>query len=132
MHQVGSKEGLAWGLEGLASVLADQGQPELAARLAGAADALREKMGITWEEPVTRVAFEGARARVRARLDEAAWTAAWAEGWALSLEQAIAHALQGATDTSSPRRAGRAQPKNLSVRRRGLPSTSVPLHRIRP
>ena len=40
-----------------------------------------------------RVEYEHDRAITRAHLDDATWQAAWAEGQAMTLEQAIAYAL---------------------------------------
>ena len=45
-------------------------------------------------------------AAARAKIDEAAWNAAWAEGRAMTLEQAIAYALEedaasGATEAGA-------------------------------
>jgi hypothetical protein len=64
-----------------------------AGRLYGAAESLREAIGwprapAEWEE------HEGQVAAARARLGEAAFATAWAEGRAMTLEQAIAHALE--------------------------------------
>ena len=49
--------------------------------------------------------LEEVLAAVRAQLDETTFAAAWAEGWAMSLEQAIAYALNttsSATTYSQP------------------------------
>jgi hypothetical protein len=63
-----------------------------AARLFGAAEALREAIGT----PFARVEQEAHRrrlSRVRALLGEEAFAAAWAEGRAMTVEQAMADAL---------------------------------------
>ena len=83
---------------------------ERAARLYGAAAALRERLGaavVPWERP----AHERDLAAVRAALGPAAFAAAWAAGAALPLEAAVAEALADAS--RRPRRqpataAGRA------------------------
>ena len=74
------------------------GQPALrrAARLFGAAEAIREQVA----SPIMsldRGPYERGLAALRAHLDAAALQVAWAEGRALTLEQAIAYALE-ATD----------------------------------
>ena len=80
-------------LVGLAGVAGRQGQPERAARLLGAAEALGEAL---YEPPRSgsRIHFELYVAAARAQLDEATFEAAWAEGRAMTLEQAVAHALE--------------------------------------
>jgi predicted ATPase/DNA-binding CsgD family transcriptional regulator len=83
---------IAYCLEGLAGIAGASGRPERAARLLGAAEALRKSVGIPLP-PVNHADYERDVAAVRAQLDEATFAAAWAAGGALSLEQAIAEAL---------------------------------------
>jgi predicted ATPase/transcriptional regulator with XRE-family HTH domain len=82
--------------------LAGAAQPAGAVRLFGAAEAVRESAGIPLP-PVRRAAYERDLAAARAQLDQRAWETAWAAGRALSLEQAIAEALDliSADDVSS-------------------------------
>ena len=103
-HRDGASSHLMWGLEGLAWLAAPEGmtrgQPvagaKRAARLFAAAEALRETSG-----EVLILADRSVRERyvafAQAHLDEAAWQAAWTEGQAMSLEQAIAYALEMGT-----------------------------------
>jgi tetratricopeptide (TPR) repeat protein len=79
-------------LEGIADLASEARQPVHAARLFGAAEALRESAGVPLP-PVHRADYERARAAARAALDELAWRTAWAEGRALLMQQAIAYAL---------------------------------------
>jgi tetratricopeptide (TPR) repeat protein len=72
--------------------LAGAAQPAGAARLFGAAEAVRESAGVPLP-PVQRAAYERDLAAARALLDEATFGAAWASGRALSLEQAITEAF---------------------------------------
>jgi hypothetical protein len=83
---------IAWSLAGLASVAALCGQPERAARLAGAVEILREATGKR-SAPASRANYERAVASARSQLDEATFAAAWAQGRAMSLDQAVAEAL---------------------------------------
>jgi hypothetical protein len=76
-------------LEGFAHVAGAEGDAERAARLFGAAEALREALGAPLP-PVERAHYDRSVAATRAALGEEAFAAAWAEGRALSLEQAIA------------------------------------------
>lgn len=89
-------------LEGLAAVAAEQRRPERAARLLGAATALREGIGIA-RRPSECTDHEHTLAMVRDALGADAFGAAWAAGWAMPLERAIAFAGETATaDRPSP------------------------------
>ena len=76
---------------GLAGVAGAQGQPERAARLFGATEALHNTTGLQLE-PVDQIQQDRNIAVARAQLDAATFAAAWAEGQAMSLEQAIEEA----------------------------------------
>jgi predicted ATPase/DNA-binding XRE family transcriptional regulator len=81
-------------LEGLARVAVAQGRMERAARLCGAAAALREDKG--WPlPPAKRAEHDRTVAAAHAALGEAAFTAAWARGHALPLEEAIEETFLG-------------------------------------
>src|SRR5262249_5324321 len=79
-HAVGS-----FCLDGLASVTAAQGEYGKAARLWGAAEALRDHSGFAFI-PIERPRYELAVAATRAQFGAAAMDAAWAAGRALSPE----------------------------------------------
>jgi tetratricopeptide (TPR) repeat protein len=79
--------------EGLAAVLAFTGQTEPAARLLGAAEALRESLGVDLA-PAERETHEETAAAVRQALGEDRFSAAWRLGRELALDEAIAYALQ--------------------------------------
>jgi tetratricopeptide (TPR) repeat protein len=79
-------------LEGLAVVAGAKQQAARAARLFGAAEVLRESIGMP-VSPSDSADFDRNVAAARAQLDEAAFAAAWAAGRALPLEQAIVEAL---------------------------------------
>lgn len=91
-RELGNKKGIAATLEGLANVAGAQGQAGCAAKLFGAAEALREAIGVPME-PSKRAEHDRIVAAVRSALGEDAIAAAWAEGRAMTLEQAIAYAL---------------------------------------
>ena len=76
-------------LEGLADVVAPQGDPVWATRLWGAAEALREAMG-TPLPPIYRADYERSVAAVRTQLGEQAFTTAWTEGRTMAPEQVFA------------------------------------------
>jgi len=79
-------------LEVLASILCALGETERAARLLGAAAALRTSIGVSRSR---RVAADHVRtvAAVREALGEEAFAAAWAVGSAMGLEEAVACAI---------------------------------------
>jgi DNA-binding CsgD family transcriptional regulator len=66
------------------------GQPERAARLLGAVDALRRAVGIAVSMQSDRVAFEEMVAAARETLGDAAYDSAWNEGSGYTLDVAIA------------------------------------------
>ena len=77
----------------LASLASLQGEPIRSARLWGAAEAIYEGINTVFS-PLERRLFGSYIATAHARLDEVAWEAAWDEGRAMTLEQAVAHALE--------------------------------------
>ncbi|MBA3946617.1 MAG: AAA family ATPase [Herpetosiphonaceae bacterium] len=79
-------------LDGLGGVAGALGQPVRAARLGGAAEALRERIGTPIPE-AEQANHDAIVATIRAQLDEHTWTAAWSAGRALPLADAIAEAL---------------------------------------
>jgi predicted ATPase len=96
-REQGLKPRIAENLEGLAAVAVAQAEPERAARLFGAEEALREAMGAPLP-PADRAEHERSVAAVRAALGEEAVAAAWAAGRAMSLDEAIALALDEARE----------------------------------
>jgi predicted ATPase/DNA-binding CsgD family transcriptional regulator len=88
-------------LEYLVNVVGAAGNGEQAARLLGAATALREAIGAPGPS-VERAMTEQAVAEARRALGEEAWAEAFAAGRAMTLEEAIAEALgedEGAADS---------------------------------
>jgi predicted ATPase/serine/threonine protein kinase/DNA-binding CsgD family transcriptional regulator len=94
---------IARGLDGLASVVATQGERAWAARLWGAAEFLRETIGVPLP-PVERASYEQAITAARTQLGEEAFVAAWAKGSTLSPERVLA--TQGAAAMPTPPPAG--------------------------
>jgi non-specific serine/threonine protein kinase len=95
LRNLRDKQGTAYCLLGLAAVAALQGRPIRAARLWGAAEALREAIGLPLS-PFDRANYdyEGYQVAARTRLDsEATWKEAWAEGRAMTLEEAAQYTL---------------------------------------
>jgi tetratricopeptide (TPR) repeat protein len=80
-------------LEEIAGVAADDGRPEAAARLWGAAAALRETLGAPLP-PVERPDYERDVTAARAALGEPTFTAVWEAGRSEPLAQAVSSALE--------------------------------------
>jgi tetratricopeptide (TPR) repeat protein len=99
LKNVYGKWDIAFSLEGLARVVAAQGELVWSARLWGAAETLRDILG-TPIFPVHRTAYEQAVATVRDVLGTEAFTVAWTEGRQMTLEQA--HSAQGQAPLSAP------------------------------
>jgi predicted ATPase/DNA-binding SARP family transcriptional activator len=97
------RNGIAYVLEGVAGLSAAQGQTYRAACLFGAVEALREAIH-TPLSAFDRPEYERKVATVRAQMDEATFTAAWAAGRRMTLEQAIAYALEVGASTVEPLR----------------------------
>jgi len=91
-RDLGGRIMIAWCLAGLGSADVLDEELERAARLWGAAEHLRVTLGCR-PAPAARVNYERLLVQARAQLGEEAFAAAWAVGEALSLEQAIAEAL---------------------------------------
>lgn len=83
----------AWCMADLGSVAAHGEAPERAARLWGAAEQLRQALGCR-SAPAARTTYERAKMKACTQLGEDTFVMAWQQGRALSLEQAIAEALQ--------------------------------------
>jgi predicted ATPase/DNA-binding SARP family transcriptional activator len=82
--------------EGLAAVLAFTRRPEEAARLLGAAEALRESLGVGLA-PAEQTTHDETVEAVRGALDEQRFTGAWRHGREMALDDAIAYALEEET-----------------------------------
>jgi hypothetical protein len=82
--EIGDKDIGSGSLEGLACSAASRGEAQRAARLFGAAEALREAVGYH-QTPRERALREPYLAAARSRLSEAEWEVAFAEGQAMSL-----------------------------------------------
>ncbi len=91
-RELGDRGGIARCLEGLAEVVCSQGKHERAGRLFGAAEALREVIGAPLP-PSDRSDYDRHLNVARDALGEEAFTTAWTQGRAMTLEQAIAYAL---------------------------------------
>ena len=93
-RELGDRLGAPYFAEGLAKLSALRSRPVRAARLWGAAEALREREGLSLSKfDRANSGYEQDLALVRSALDEATFDAAWAEGRAMSFEQAVGYLL---------------------------------------
>ncbi len=87
---LGSREGVADALDDLAPIVADRGNPGSAAMMLGAAEALREEIGMTLA-PVTTTWRPGITRRIRSGLDDKTYDVRWKQGRALNIDQVVDH-----------------------------------------
>ncbi len=83
---------LVYTIEGVASLYANQEQPERAVQLFAWTDAMRHKFG-DHRPPIEQSSVEHDLALIRSQLDETAFEKSYNIGRALTLEQAIALAV---------------------------------------
>jgi len=88
-------------LECLAALAGDGGSHREAARLFGAAHAIRQRIGAV-RFKIWDAGYEASAAAVRDALGDKDFEAAWAEGAALSTEEAIAYAQRGRGERKRP------------------------------
>jgi DNA-binding CsgD family transcriptional regulator/tetratricopeptide (TPR) repeat protein len=100
LRDLGDRRGEGFCLAGLATMAALFGQPERAARLFGASDALHAAAGVTMEWPDFDV-YERQRAATQVQLGTAEFAAAYDAGAALPHQQAIAEGLAFAAEVRS-------------------------------
>lgn len=91
-YEIGSHWDIADVLEIKAAVAARGGDPAEAACLFGAAEALREELK-TPLPPSEREPYEQRVVEARTKLDGTAFAVAWGVGRSMSLDQAVAYAL---------------------------------------
>jgi predicted ATPase/class 3 adenylate cyclase len=106
--QMDDKRNVANLFECFAELMAQEGQPERALRLAGVAAALREAIGAPLT-PTGEKGMERALAPARDALGEEASAAALTAGRAMTLEQAVETAYRRDPDTAGPTPAGSSE-----------------------
>jgi non-specific serine/threonine protein kinase len=98
---LGNVLGAAECLEGFAALASAQGRSRRAARLCGAAEAVREHAG-TPLVPADRVTHDRLVATISSRLGEHTFTNEWATGRATPFDEAARYALRSASDAREP------------------------------
>ena len=94
--------GLLDSLELYATVLEREGEPEAAARLWGARNTLGGEVGRETDHPLELAAHDEAVARARAALGEESFERAWELGSTMTLDEAVAFALEQASPVLDP------------------------------
>ena len=94
---MGDKIAISYTLDGFAALAVRRDESELAAKLAGAAEQLRDSIEYCIE-PAERRFREGYLVHVRAALSEDAFSAAYEQGRKLKLDEAVALALGETTN----------------------------------
>jgi non-specific serine/threonine protein kinase len=116
--QLRDRLGVAYYVWIFGNVNARSGRPVRAVRLWGAAEALREQMGMSFSRyDLAQSGYEQDLAAVRSALDETSFDTAWAEGRAMSPEQAIEYALEEPMAPDQEHPADMASPARLSEER---------------
>jgi non-specific serine/threonine protein kinase len=122
----GGRRGIVDCIAALAGVAGAEGQPERAAQLFGAVDAMREVIHTFLAYP-DKIEHDRNVAAVRAQLNETAFALAWTEGRALTMEEAVDYALAVARASPArklsavlfmPRQAAQQRTTGLTARER--------------
>jgi hypothetical protein len=92
-RELGDKLTASENLEGLACSAGATGEAKRAAKLFGAAEALRKATGYQ-RAPRDRSLLEPYLVAARSQLREAAWARAWEDGRSMTFEDAIVYALE--------------------------------------
>jgi predicted ATPase len=103
-QRLGHRAAIAHELECLAMIAKAEEEAQRAAILFGAAETLRESTGLPMT-PIERIEYERESNDLRANMDEATFTESWSEGRALTIQQAIAFALENEDKYSAPPKA---------------------------
>jgi ATP/maltotriose-dependent transcriptional regulator MalT len=108
------KESVAAGLEGLAALEVDEGEPRQAGRLWGAAQALRQAIGAPMH-PLERKSYEQALALAHRELGERAVASAMAEGRRMTPQQVLTTRASASPPAQVPPRSPGSAPPNKPI-----------------
>jgi tetratricopeptide (TPR) repeat protein len=92
-HSLAERSRVARALENMACAAQAEGEPPRAARLFGAAAAIRREMGAP-QTPLDAMTIEPYMTAARRELGRARWQREWAAGAAMDMEQAVEYALE--------------------------------------
>jgi predicted ATPase/DNA-binding CsgD family transcriptional regulator len=113
--ELGEKWVIAMGLVGLGEVVAAQQKLAWATQLWGAAEALRDAIGVPIP-PVELASYERSVSAARVHLGERAFAAAWAQGRSMTPEQALSAKGQKPTPTPTTAASPPTYPDGLTAR----------------
>jgi non-specific serine/threonine protein kinase len=115
--ELGDEAGVAYCLEGIASLVATDNEAGHKVRLFGASEAMLETVGTPlYVQIQDRNVYDRAVEELRSRLGEEAFEAAWVEGRAMTPEQAVEYALQPPATPEEPASIPTQFPAGLSAR----------------
>ncbi len=100
-REIGHARFISYSIEGLAALAARAGHPDRAITLFGAADSLREAIAHPVQDP-DEWQYNQSVALARAQVDTARFDAAWDLGRAMSMDAAVAYALDDASFIEDP------------------------------
>jgi predicted ATPase len=98
--RLGHRAAVAHQLESFAFIAKAREDGRRAARLYGAAEALRERIGIAMT-PLEQSEYDLEVARLKAGMDETDFASAWKDGRGMTLEQAVGFALENKAKTTA-------------------------------
>ena len=108
-QRLGDRRGVAWHLVSMAGIEVDKARADRAARLLGAAAAVLEALGSPLPPPQQRE-YDRTQEQTQALLGERTFATLFAQGRAMSLEQAVAYALEESHQPGQPGPGTRAAP----------------------
>jgi predicted ATPase/DNA-binding SARP family transcriptional activator len=129
-HDIGDRWGVAFALEGLARAAATAGEARRAATLLGAAEHVREELGIDLTQ-AARSYQEATASEARTKIGEPAFWSAWADGKHHSIPEILAAAPAAEADAAAPAAAAQSVPSvDLRIRALGTFETLVRNRRV--
>lgn len=129
LRDIEDQWGMTVALQGLARTAAKAGQASRAATLLGAADVVRDELGVELIAPL-RTYQEATIALARGQIGEPAFWCAWAEGKARPLAETVAEAVSPPAPVAGPAAAPAAAPVDLRIRTLGAFETFVRNRRV--
>jgi hypothetical protein len=92
-QEIRELRGIAYCLSGLAGVAGSQGLAQRAAQLFGSAEPILKSTGMVWE-PADQIEYDQNLAASKSKLDPEEWQSFWSKGEEMTIEEAIAFALE--------------------------------------
>ncbi len=115
-HRLGAKEDILYSLAGNAAIAIERKEFARAARLLGAVSAFADGLGVELQ-PLEKAQFDHDFAAAQSALSDPSFSQEWASGGALSIDEAVAEALERARPTNQIARSHGLSPRELEVLR---------------